>query len=426
MSEASWAPSGAADPYALQPVSLAGRRFVALANEHALVAEARAEAHDRDASFPHETFAEMQASGFLSACLPEARGGLGVTACADVAAAFCRLARGDGATALGAHMHTVTVLGLGRLWSETNDVGGTLPRWLDDLIDGVAAGQALLSVAGTEPSQTLGWFQTVGRPVDGGYAVSGVKAFGTNSPAATHLYVMFRVPARNGGWNNVVTIVERSAPGVEVLDDWESLGMRASGSNSIRFRDCFVPADRVVPVGAAREVSRYWIRFFLEGNIGLLASFVGIAERARAAAHERVERRRSALTGESVAGQAGVQHRASDLEVALATGRAVVERIARLADEFYASDSRQPRPLDEHHALMAEFQCAKLVANRAAIDVVDAAMTLAGGSAYLASSPLARLYRDVRAGPFMQAFSPIEAPAYIGQVALGVEPTFPG
>jgi hypothetical protein len=42
----------------------------------------------------------------------------------------------------------------------------------------------------------------------------------------------------------------------------------------------------------------------------------------------------------------------------------------------------------------------------------------------MASSSLARHWRDVRAGSFMQPFTPVEAYRYIASVVLGRDPAF--
>ncbi|WP_421843157.1 acyl-CoA dehydrogenase family protein [Mycobacterium sp.] len=87
--------------------------------------------------------------------------------------------------------------------------------------------------------------------------------------------------------------------------------------------------------------------------------------------------------------------------------------------EHHAFIGEQPPP-----AVLAELQKAKLYVTATAIDIVNDAMTVVGGAGYLNKHPISRLYRDVRAGQYMQPFSPIEGFEYLGKTAIG-EPAFP-
>ena len=70
-------------------------------------------------------------------------------------------------------------------------------------------------------------------------------------------------------------------------------------------------------------------------------------------------------------------------------------------------------------ALFAEAQAAKAFVNDAATRIVDRALALSGGGGYLNTSPLARAYRDVRAGSFMHPLGANRAYDYLGHIALG-------
>jgi alkylation response protein AidB-like acyl-CoA dehydrogenase len=79
-------------------------------------------------------------------------------------------------------------------------------------------------------------------------------------------------------------------------------------------------------------------------------------------------------------------------------------------------------PAEAIDALFNEVQQAKAYVNRAALRVVDRAMTMTGGAAYMNAHPLSRLYRDARAGSFMHPLGANAAYEYIGAVTLGMQP----
>jgi alkylation response protein AidB-like acyl-CoA dehydrogenase len=102
--------------------------------------------------------------------------------------------------------------------------------------------------------------------------------------------------------------------------------------------------------------------------------------------------------------------------------RALITAHGQRIDRYFAEYLSGQAPDDVARAMLKDHQCTKYVVNRKAIDVVDRSMTVSGGGSYMSAHPLSRLYRDARAGPFMQPYAPYEALEYIGKVTLGVDP----
>ena len=101
---------------------------------------------------------------------------------------------------------------------------------------------------------------------------------------------------------------------------------------------------------------------------------------------------------------------------------ASLSRAAALIDEHRAANPASDGTAEQLGALFAEAQAAKAFVNEAAARVVDRALALSGGAGYLNGSPLARAYRDVKAGSFMHPLGANRAYDYLGHAALG-EPT---
>jgi alkylation response protein AidB-like acyl-CoA dehydrogenase len=408
----------------LLPTTEAGKRVVALAEEHAADFATRAQEHDLEGSLPHENFDAMKKSGFIAGPIPEAFGGMGVTNIHDIGVAMSRLARGDGSTAIAVNMHLGAAWTMQRLHAAETATGNIqLAPVIEGLMKAIGSGQLVAAIFATEAGTTVGYPNTALTREGDGYVLNGQKIFATLSPAATIYFAQARVKVEDGEDTGALVMLGKGTPGVEVKDNWDALGMRASGSGDVALKDVRVGAGNVVAAGEPLgSMSANQLEMILSGNLGLISCFVGIAEAAADMAIEMAKTRRKGPSNKTLAERPWIQHLAGEMMVELETCRGMQAYAARVCDDYVDRYPTRGAPLDEAIERQRQFQAAKYVVNRKAIDVVDKAMTISGGAGYMTKHPLSRLYRDVRAGPFMQPFSPGEAIEFIGRVALDQDP----
>jgi alkylation response protein AidB-like acyl-CoA dehydrogenase len=292
--------------------------------------------------------------------------------------------------AIGVNMHLVAVLNMERR-RQAGDARRA--RAFAASLEQIARDGVILAAAISERGQDLTRPGTIATRTEAGWRIDGRKWFCTMSPAATHLYVAVTCADEE---RYAYATVPADAPGVTVNDDWDALGMRASGSNSVTFDGVELPESAVRGGFAAGDPLPYMDRNLVAGLFHASAS-LGIAESADALARQRVN------------GDARARMQVADNAIDLAAARAVLSRAAGLIDDA-AGDV---------DALFGESQAAKAFINEASARVVDRALALSGGAGYINGSPLARAYRDVKAATFMHPLGANRAYDYLSDIALG-------
>jgi len=367
---------------------------------------------DRCNRIVENNYRMLQANGVAAAFVPRELGGLGLESMHDWIVAINRLARGDGSTAIALSMHLSATRGMAARW-RTVDQSSAQGRRLTNALAKVASGEILVCSTTTESGHdNLHPHTEATRLSDGGWRIDGRKYFVTMSPVASHINLNLRMRDQDGDYIANV-LAPLGAPGILPQDDWDALGMRASGSQSIVFDDCRIPEEALRIVGPWGRWSIPVLLHRTLANVPLVAAFLGIAEVAHAMAVE-------AMSKPAQAARSGVQHTVAEMEIGLTTCRCMMSQIGHRLDEVVANADNLT--MESGHRLMKDYQSVKWVVNRTAIDIVSKAMDLAGGRGYVSANSLTRLYRDVRAGPFMQPHSPVDAREYIGQVVLSRYP----
>jgi alkylation response protein AidB-like acyl-CoA dehydrogenase len=402
--------------FELRAVTEPGARLVALAEELAADLATRAGRHDREGTYPFGSIAALKDEGYFGAPVPAELGGLGVLSVHDLVVASSRLARGDASVAIGVNMHLTVLVAVVRRWQIAVASGDARrEEAFGAFLGSIVADGAVLAAAVSERSQDLTRPTTTAVRTDRGWRIDGRKLFCTMSPAATLLYTAVTFTGSDGSERYGYAQVPADTPGVVVHDDWDALGMRASGSNSVTFDGVEVDASALRGGFPTSDPVPYMDSNLAAGLFHASAS-LGIAEAAYDLATSTIAGRGVGLDAPRT------QMLAAESSIDLFACRAALARAAALVDEHFAANPASDGTDEELVALFAEAQTAKTLVNELATRVVDRALALSGGAGYLNGSPLARAYRDVRAGAFMHPLGANRAYELLGQVALGLEP----
>jgi alkylation response protein AidB-like acyl-CoA dehydrogenase len=368
-------------------------QLIALARPLAMRFAERAAKHDRLATFPHENYADLRAAGLPALVVPREYGGWGANLL-ETLLTMETLAVGDGSTALNVTMHMQTL-------GEAGETGAW-PRQLfahvcraavsrGALINSIASEPELGSPSrGGKPKTTATPIYASGQtsgPIEG-WLLNGRKTFGSMSPALDYMII----PAvLQEGSEEVARFVVEPGVGLEIVETWDAMGLRSTGSHDIALHDVYVPHDHIIGRGAmdkaasktnAGAKTNAWFMLCVS------AVYMGVALAAlRCAAAYAKERTPTAL-GKPIAELESIQRRLGQAELLLHQARTLL---------YYSAEQWDRHP-DRRVELSPMVIAAKVTATNHAVEAVDHCMRVAGGVSMMKTLPLERYYRDVRGG----------------------------
>lgn len=254
-----------------------------------------------------------------------------------------------------------------------------------ELLPRLAAGEYLMAFGMSEPgggTDVLA-LRTRARLEGSEWRVTGQKLYTSLADDADAILVLCRTEADAAKRSRALSLVltPRNQSGVQVRR-LELMGQRAACTCEVFLDDARAPADALVG-----ERGRGWhtlLRTLDEERILCAAMYVGITAAALEQALQYA-RERSAF-GRPIGAYQAVQHPLADTAAELEQIRLLTAKAAWLQSEG--------------RDCAAEAAMAKLAASEAAVRATDRGMRVLGGYGLVEASPMERLFRDTRLGPF--------------------------
>jgi acyl-CoA dehydrogenase len=323
---------------------------------------------DRMGTFVSANLNELQQHGFFALGVPAELGGGGLDF-AGMCAMLRALGRWDGSTALTLSMHSHQVM---------------VPEWkrrvmgapTEGLLKRIAEeGVRLVSSGGSD------WLPGSGRAekVDGGYLITARKVFSSGSPDGHILMTSAVYNDPEKGPQVIHFPLSMKADGVKVMSNWDTLGMRGTGSNDVEIDNVFVPDSAIA---ATRDPDVWHFLFHVISMIAMplvYSVYAGIADGIRQNALDLARKKK---------GDPALLMAVGEMENAYAS-----LNLAHAALTACGND----KPSEETTNRVMTF---RQLVGKAALEVATKALDVGSGAGFYRASGLELRFRDMQAARF--------------------------
>ncbi|KXB64888.1 rubredoxin [Aedoeadaptatus coxii] len=326
---------------------------------------------DQENKFPEDIVAQMADLGIMGLPYSEEYGGSGDDVI-SYAIAVEELSRVDGGVGVILSAHT----SLGTYPIDHYGTEEQKQKYLVPLAKGEKLGA--FGLTETNAGSDAGETETTAVLEGDHYILNGQKIFITNAPAAD-TYVVFAVTTPDIGTHGISAfIVEKDFEGFTFSDHYDKLGIRSSTTAELHFNNVKVPKENLL--GKEGKGFNIAMSTLDGGRIGIAAQALGIAqgayEHALAYAKERVQ------FGQPLAANQGISFKLADMYTKIDAARLLIYRAAEMKQN------------GERYSLEAAE--AKMFASDMALEVVNDALQIYGGSGYMKGMEVERAYRDAK------------------------------
>ena len=349
---------------------------------------------DAAREFPRELYGRAAELGFLGLKYPTELGGQGGDYVHDAVWAEELAAAGAGG-GVGAGLGAHTGIATPPVWKFGS------PDQHERFLRPAIAGAKIGALGITEPGagSDVASIRTRADKVDGGYVVNGTKTFITNGVRADFLVCACKTTPDGGHHGVSFLILERDMPGFQVARKLEKLGWQASDTAELAFTDVEVPdANLLGPENGGFYLimaNFQWERLLMA--LGAVGAMNRLLEVTIAYSLERE------AFGRAIGHFQVLRHKLAEIAVKLEASRALTYHALR---EFIAPEAERREAIARHDwghpsigAGLQEVTKAKLLTQRAAVEVADECLQIHGGYGYMREYGIERALRDLRLGP---------------------------